>query len=69
MSGLIPGAIHTPHFWSIVENIVISSYIRYYCIFYYGPEVGVWTGSWDEPGHQKTPEMSELEADKYAAKI
>ena len=22
------------------------------------------TASWDEPGHQKTPEMSELEADK-----
>ena len=27
------------------------------------------TASWDELGHQKTPEMSELEADKYAVKI
>ena len=27
------------------------------------------TTSWDELGHQKTPEMSELEADKYAVKI
>ena len=30
------------------------------------PEVGVCTASWDELGHQKIPEMSELEADKYA---
>ena len=25
--------------------------------------------SWDELGHKKTPEMSELEADKYVVKI
>ena len=25
--------------------------------------------SWDELGHQKIPEMSELEADKYPVKI
>ena len=29
----------------------------------------MYTASWDELGHQKTPEMSELEADKYAVKI
>ena len=31
--------------------------------------MGVCTASWDELGHQKTPEMSELEADKHAVKI
>ena len=42
---------------------------RYYYIFYGRPEVGVGTTSWDELGYQKTPEMSELEANKYAVKI
>ena len=69
MSELIPGGGTHPHFWPIVENIVISNYIRYYYIFYYRLEVGVCTASRDELGHQKTPEMSELEADKYAVKI
>ena len=71
MAELIPGGGTHPHLWPIVENIllVISNDIRYYYIFYYRPEVGVCTASWDEPGHQKTPEMSELEADKYALKI
>ena len=27
------------------------------------------TSSWDEPGHKKTPEMSELEPDKISLKI
>ena len=31
--------------------------------------MGVCTASRDEPGHQKTPEMSELEADKHAVKM
>ena len=37
--------------------------------FYYRLEVEVCIPSWDELGHQKTPEMSELEADKYSVKI
>ena len=31
--------------------------------------MGVCTASWDELGHQKTPEMNELEVDKYAVQI
>ena len=69
MSERIPGGGTHPHFWPIVENIVTSNYIRCYYISYYRPEVGVCTASWDELGHQKTPEMSELEGDKYAVKI
>ena len=69
MSELIPGGVHTLH---LVENIAISSNLdipRYYSIFYYRSDVGYVYVTWDELGHQKTPEMSELEADKYAVKI
>ena len=51
------------------QKINTDLIIRYYYIFYYRPEVGVCTASWDELGHQKTPEMTELEADKYAVQI
>ena len=39
----IPEGGTRPHFWPIVENILISNYIRYYYIFYYRPKVGVCT--------------------------
>ena len=43
-------------FLFFLENI--CCFCSYLCI-----------ASWDELGHQKNPEMSELEADKYAVKI
>ncbi len=48
--------------WKIFFCLTNSKYL----IFYYMSKVG--GSSWDEPGHRKTPEMSELESDSNSLK-
>ena len=66
MSELIPGGVHTPYFWPIVENIlnrVISNDITILSIF---STIGQ---TWGVCIPQKIPEINELEVDKYAIQI